>query len=132
MEQGPRSCPARVVLVEDHEDSRVLVAAALRMMGFQVAECPTAQAALQEIDETTFDLLVTDLGLGDMTGADLVRRIRARPGLEQVPALAVTGQSDLSDEERSVFDAVLIKPFDPAKLEGTITQVLGGRRVSVS
>ena len=130
MDDSPRSCPARIVLVEDHDDSRMLVAEALRMTGFLVAECPSGDEALREIDERPCDVLVTDLGLGGMTGAELVRQARNRPGLERLPALAVTGRSALSDGERSAFDAVLTKPLDPIRLSGTILKVLDDRRKS--
>src|SRR5688572_21123631 len=99
MEEAPGSCPARVLLVEDHDDSRALVAEALRMTGFQVAECPNADEALREAATRSIDLIVTDLGLDGMTGEDLVRQLRSRPGLERIPALAVTGKSDLSESE---------------------------------
>ncbi|NUP06519.1 MAG: response regulator [Polyangiaceae bacterium] len=130
MEQASGDGTTKVVLVEDHDDSRALVAELLRMTGFDVTECPTPESALAELEASTFDIIVTDLTLEGMSGADLVRQARALPRFAKLPAIAVTGRSSLTDEERAVFGVVLVKPIDPAKLARSITQLTESSRAA--
>lgn len=125
----------RVVVVEDHDDSRMLVAEVLRMNGFAVAEYPSASVALQAMEETAADVILTDLTLADTSssappegGAELARAVRARPEMANVPVIALTGRTKLADAERGLFDEVLVKPVDPMKLAKTIFDAMKRRR----
>jgi len=72
-----------------------------------------------------WDAFVLDIGLPDMTGYELVRRLRAMPGGDRPVCVAVTGYGQAQDRERSLeagFDYHLVKPVDVS----TLVQVVGG------
>jgi CheY-like chemotaxis protein len=73
-----------------------------------------------------FDLLLSDIGLPDGTGHDLLRHIRVRRG--NLPAIAVSGygmEEDVRQSSEAGFAEHLVKPVDLAKLRGAIGRVLG-------
>jgi CheY-like chemotaxis protein len=76
----------------------------------------------------TFDLLVSDLGLPDGSGLDLMRELRSRG--QALPAIAVSGygqEEDLAHSRAAGFSAHLIKPVDPNRLLTAISVVTKGR-----
>jgi len=80
--------PATILVVEDNPITRRLVGAALTREGWDVVEAPDGMAALAAIRRRTPDLVLQDLGLPDMDGFELVRRIRAMPHMATVPVVA--------------------------------------------
>jgi two-component system CheB/CheR fusion protein len=109
--------PLRVLLVEDHRDTAEMVAMVLRLAGHEVQTAGRAQAAIDAWVHGHFDIVVSDLGLPDASGQDLIRMLRAL-GCD-LPALAVSGYGQEKDQEKSLqagFDAFLVKPVDPAHL----------------
>jgi CheY-like chemotaxis protein len=77
-------------------------------------------------------LLLLDIRLGDGSGLDLIRTIRADPAFDQVPALAITAQAMKNDEDRFLaagFDGYVSKPVDTRRLPEVIERFLQeGRR----
>src|SRR4051812_34309940 len=98
-----RPCPPgatlRVLLVEDHKDSRDVMSRMLRSAGFAVDAAATCGEALALGTSHTFDLLVTDLDLPDGSGWDLAERLR--PALPGMVAIAVTGHGMPQHVKRS-------------------------------
>jgi PAS domain S-box-containing protein len=118
---GPRS---RVLLVEDHADSAHALARIIAGFGHDVHVAGSVGAALKLFDEQKFDLLVSDLGLPDGSGLDLIRQIRAR---RPIPALALTGFGMEDDVARCLeagFAAHLTKPVNFQKLEATLANIM--------
>ena len=82
--------------------------------------CGTSSAVAPE----EFDVLVSDLGLPDGSGFDVIRLVRER---SDVPAIALSGygmESDLRNTREAGFDAHLIKPIDIQQLETTLQTVM--------
>ena len=129
---GPRPLHGRKVLVvEDHDDARDLVACVLGAAGAEVTTAASTREALERIAVTTPDLLLADLGLPDEDGYTLLRRIRAMPTLDAaaLPAVALTAYARASDRERALaagFLDYLIKPVDPQELVKVIVSVIEG------
>ena len=101
----------RVLLVDDHDDSLEVTARLLRLEGYDVLTAATRKDAIAHAQRLRVDLLVTDLGLPDGTGVDLLEEIRK---LYPVPAVAMTahGESWFLDAARSsAFARHLFKPF---------------------
>jgi len=73
-----RRTPRRVLLVEDHEDSREFMQALLQSDGHAVDVMSTVQDALTQLEREPYDVLVTDIGLPDGSGYDLIAEARAR------------------------------------------------------
>jgi len=77
-----------------------------------VVEAGHGVAALEAVHRSLPDLIVTDMMMPVMGGAELIRRLRADPGTAQIPILAATGDVQLAGDA----DAVLSKPYRPAEL----------------
>jgi PAS domain S-box-containing protein len=111
-----------VLLIDDHEDSRELAASWLQMAGLSVAAYASAEEALTAIEVTLPTVVVTDVVLPGMSGIELARRLRASERTRHVGLVALTGRSDV---DRGVFDALLIKPYDPTKLTLVVSELAG-------
>ncbi|MBP0588731.1 response regulator [Paraburkholderia sp. LEh10] len=107
----------RILFVEDDELVRVSTAELLRTFGLDVAEAQSAAQALQMIDDGSFDVLLTDVGLGGASGVDLAFDATARQPALRV--IFVTGNdAPLSPQQRTQLHnaAQLRKPYDPLEL----------------
>ena len=115
----------RVLLVEDHADTRELVAAVLEDHGARVDTAASSGEAFELFRRSAPDVLVADIGLPGEDGYALMRRIRAlEPGDGgTVPALALTAYARAEDRAQALaagFNAHLPKPVDRADLVGSI------------
>lgn len=90
----PTPGPALILVVDDDDDARGLIAFALRRAGLDVLEQHSGQAALDAARTETIDLVVLDVGMPGMSGTDVVRALRARSQTATLPILLVTGSSD--------------------------------------
>jgi len=116
--------PISVLLVEDHEDTLRMLRRLLEHAGFAVAGAISIGTAMTLLDEKRFDVLVSDIGLGEESGYDLLRQIRAR-GIE-LPGIALTGfgmDQDLAQSRMAGFAAHLTKPVEVWRLTQTIREV---------
>ncbi len=125
MDAGP-SDVRKVLVVEDGEINRMIIAEVLKQKDYQVQMASTAKEALDLIKETSFECVLLDIHLPDMTGLKVIQHIRAMPGVvSQARIIAVTGDvtlESLHDYSEAGFDAVSPKPIDPEKL---LAQVAG-------
>ena len=115
----------RVVLVEDHDDSRDLLAFMLEQCGAVVVSAPSARTGLQAVIENRPDVVVSDLGMPGEDGYWLIREVHSRVGT--LPAVAVTGFSDRYhpvQAREAGFREYLNKPVDPERLCGAVAKVL--------
>jgi two-component system KDP operon response regulator KdpE len=106
----------RVLLVEDELPSRKFVTAALAAANYQVDEVGTAQQALQHATETPPDLLILDLGLPDMDGQEVLRRLRE---WLLAPVIVLSARDDEQQKITSLdngADDYLTKPFSTGEL----------------
>lgn len=115
----------RVLLVEDHDDTREAMSAHLTMSGALVLTAPTAIEALPQI--VMCDVVVTDLAMSGRDGRWLVDQVRT--SVHPVPVIAVTGYDEDYDLSKSPFARVLTKPVEPETLGAEILRVLGRRAV---
>jgi DNA-binding response OmpR family regulator len=116
----------RVLLVEDHESLRSMIAAHLRQRGFSVDPAETGEQALTAANSTAYGAMILDLGLPDMDGLDVLRAIRANPR-HDMPTLILTAR-DRVEQRVSGLDAgaddYILKPFDLTELEARLRAVL--------
>ena len=118
----PDQDECQVLLVEDDVMTSRVMAKLLRQNGYFVTTANSVAAALR-VDDNEYNFIVSDIGLPDGTGLDLMRAIRLR---RDVPAIALTGYGMEADVQRSLeagFVAHLTKPIDFAKLDLMIRQV---------
>lgn len=117
--------PLRLLLVEDHLDSAELLAEMLENHGHTVSIATSVSAALALASKQEFDVIVSDVGLPDASGYDLMQQIRARYSMK---GIAVTGSGRASDVERgreAGFSMHLVKPVSLRRLEAALEQVAG-------
>ena len=126
----PQKAPLRILLVDDHTDTVITLGALLRNLGYEVACAETVKQALQLAKESKFDLLVSDIGLPDGSGHDLMRQIRARQSIAGI-ALSGFGMEDDLEKSRAVgFTDHLIKPVNVDRLQATLHEIARGRQVT--
>jgi CheY-like chemotaxis protein len=111
-----------ILLVEDHKDSAEVMSRLLRDKGYSVESCATIADALAIASERRFNLVLSDIGLPDGTGVDLIKQLRQH---SSIPAIALTGfgmDQDIKRYKDAGFDAHLTKPVNFQKLEMIINQ----------
>ena len=117
-----------VLIVDDDEDTRELLRAAIELEGGRVAEASDAEHAIAVLQGTHFDVVVADFHLGDAerNGPWLLQQARAAGS--PVPFIAITGRKDLEAELlRTGFALVLIKPVDPFDVPARLAMLLAQR-----
>lgn len=107
----------RLLLVEDHADSAEILAELLESKGHTVRIAGTASDALACAAAETFDLVVSDVGLPDGTGYELMQQLRDRFALK---GIALTGTRQTDAMRDSGFIAYLVKPIALRTLEQTL------------
>ncbi len=120
--------PLRVLLVEDDDDNRELMAEVLAASGCEVLSASSGQDGLKQLSEHSVDVVVTDIGMPGMGGLELARA--AKRIAPRVPVVVVTGwaeRDDIAAARGRDVDAVLIKPVDPDALTRTVSDVAQGR-----
>lgn len=116
----------RVLLVEDHPDTARTLARLLKFSGFRVKTAGSAATALQLAGSESFDVVVSDIGLPDATGYELMAQLRERHGLKGI-ALTGYGMEDDMRKSREVgFLEHIVKPVNVSQLEATIQRVAKG------
>lgn len=118
-----RSC--RILVVEDHGDTAEMLQRILELEGHEVQTAGDLATAVQLVEERGFDLLISDLGLPDGSGLDLLRKLRA--GGKKLPAIALSGygqEQDLQQTRDAGFIAHVVKPVDIERLLATVEQVI--------
>ena len=122
--EPPAPACLKILLVEDEQTTLRLMARLVRALGHEVTTAGTIGSALDAERTGDFDLIISDIGLPDGSGLELMRQVVARRG--RVPAIALTGYGMEEDIQRSRdagFTAHMTKPIDFVKLEAMIRQV---------
>jgi signal transduction histidine kinase len=125
----------RVLFVEDEAHTRAVVQWLLEQCGAVVTPAASAHEALARFDAATaaggdrrFDVLVSDVGLPERDGYELLADVRSRAGGALLPALALTAYAREEDRRRAMevgFAGYLAKPVEPRLLVETIAEMLG-------
>ena len=108
--------PRRLLVVDDNTDAAQTLATLLSLHGQDVRTAFSAEEALQIVQQWTPDVAVLDIGLPDLNGYELCRRIRAQPWGAQPLLIACTGwgqKEDIDRAHQAGFDFHLVKPVDP-------------------
>ena len=120
-----------VLLVEDNETIRHAFRILLEDSGYGVAEAASGQEALALAAATPPSVVLLDLGLPDINGLDVTRRLRAAEPTRAIPVIALTGRALETDEQACLeagCTAYLSKPVDSAALLRKIGDVTAEAR----
>jgi hypothetical protein len=113
----------KVLLIEDHEDTALIIARGIQTMGHSVARANSVASAVAILTREEFDVIVSDIGLPDGNGIPLIYAVRE---FCQAPAIAITGYGNREDIERCLragFNRHLTKPVTFDTLRQTIAEV---------
>ena len=118
--------------MDDHEDTRHALERLLKRRGYEVAAAEDARSALQLAQERTFDLIVSDIGLPDQSGLDLIRDLQR---IQPIRGIAVSGfgmEGDVEKSRAAGFSEHLLKPVNIGELEAAIRRVMGASQDRVA
>jgi DNA-binding response OmpR family regulator len=119
LDRVPDHAPDQVLIVEDNEDSRELLAAILTQRGYRVSTAEDGQSGIDGALAQRPQVLLVDIGLPGIDGYGLAREVRSKLG-DDVYLVALTGYGQPQDRSRAIdagFDVHMTKPVDIDALE---------------
>lgn len=108
-----------ILFVEDQEDNRRIMRDLLNSAGYKTIEAVTGLEGVAAAEREHPDLILMDIQLPEIDGHEATRRIKANPGLRDIPIIAVTSYALSGDDVKSFeagCDAYVTKPFSPREL----------------
>lgn len=117
----------RVLIVDDEDDARDLLRHVLESCNIEVLDASNAGDALDTLDSSRVDAIVSDIGMPGRDGYSLIRAVRSSPGHASVPSIALTAFNRREDQTRALhegFDRHVAKPFDVAFLLDTLATLV--------
>jgi PAS domain S-box-containing protein len=131
----PELSGLRVLLVDDEADSRDLLNFVLELCGAQVETAGSVAEALEIIRRESFDVIISDIGMPDEDGYDLIGRIRELPDEQggNTPAIALTAYARAEDRVRALrsgFQLHIAKPVESPELIAAVANLAGRTRKS--
>ena len=105
----------KVLIVEDSEDTLALLKTIVIQAGAQVLTATTATQAISVLNQTIPDVILSDIGMPDTDGFELLLQIRNTPQFRDIPAIAISGYASESDRKHALsvgYRALLAKPVD--------------------
>lgn len=119
----------RIMVADDDRIVRRIVVTKLTGLGYTVAEAADGQEALEYLDGSTHDLLITDQLMPRMNGLQLIRSLRASPERKKsaMPVIMLTsksGEQDIIEGLEAGLDDYISKPFSPDELAARVRAVL--------
>jgi signal transduction histidine kinase len=120
----PAVANRRVLLVDDHQDTCLGMKRMLERRGYEITIAHSAEQAVEKMRTQEFDLLISDIGLPDRSGYELMREVRVNKPL---PGIALSGfgsEEDVNQAREAGFAEHLTKPINFERLEKTIQSLL--------
>jgi len=121
----------RILLIDDTADTLETFGYLLEHDGAIVTPASSGAQALSLVEPGKFDLVISDVGMPQMDGYEMMAELRRRPYLAHLPALALTGYGRAQDVQRALasgFQAHLDKPVDFVRLREVIGALLAGAK----
>lgn len=109
----------RVLVADDHEVARTLVVHTLEAIGFDVIAVADGRAALETAGICQPALMLIDVNMPELNGFEVLRRLKATPGLQAIPVIMLTASGSSQDIAEALEIGAadyLTKPFSPAEL----------------
>jgi PAS domain S-box-containing protein len=118
----------RVLVVDDEQDAQQIIRRVLENCMAEVALASSAAEAMELIGRFRPDVIVSDIGMPNEDGYDLIRQVRANHSAKQIPAAALTAFARTEDRKRALlagFQTHIAKPVDPAELTAAVASLAG-------
>lgn len=119
-----------ILSVDDNRDSLEITAFTLELAGANVTSVSSGEQALQSLGQLVPDVIISDVGMPDMDGYRLIKKIRSLPvgkggALKAIALTAYAQESDRQTLLESGFQDYLVKPVDPDVLVATVRKLVG-------
>ena len=115
----------KILIVEDHDDSRSLLAEYFSGVGYHVETATDGNVAIAAALQTHPDVIVLDLAMPGLDGADALAVMRSYPSTMETPIVVCTGQPDMLSKRALKYSALLVKPCSPFEVERAVSLALG-------
>jgi DNA-binding NarL/FixJ family response regulator len=119
--------PLTILVVDDDLGTRLCLSDYLEISGYSVIRAENGQQALDLVEKSQPHLIITDIGMPEMDGYELVRRVRARPTFRLLPVVFLTAHTSTAERVRGYqlgCDIYLPKPFDLPELGAVVRSLL--------
>ncbi|MCP4715267.1 MAG: response regulator [Deltaproteobacteria bacterium] len=118
---------AKIMIVDDFSTMRRIVKNILKQLGFtNVSEAEDGDVALEKLKDGSFEFVITDWNMPNMTGLDLLKNIRADEQLKETPVLLVTAEAEKENVIQAAQAGVneyIVKPFTADVLQQKIDKI---------
>ena len=115
------------LVIEDHPDSGDIFCLTLKVAGFQTKLIDSGDKVFAWLATKVPDVIIVDVGLPRVSGADILRQIRADPRLAKTPVIVATAYPKSAALPQEYANLVLIKPISPRQLRNLATQLTTDR-----
>lgn len=126
---GPQQT-ARLLVVDDHQDTCLGLKMILERRGYRVTVANSADEALERANDGEFDLLISDIGLPDRSGYELMQELHASKGLRGIALSGFGMENDVARAHAAGFSEHLTKPINVERLEQAIQNLLEPARTN--
>jgi CheY-like chemotaxis protein len=113
----------RILVVEDHADTLRVLARLLDHFGHEISVANGAQSALEIVDSKEFDVVLSDIGLPDGTGYEVIAQAKRKQPIKGVALTGFDKDEDIRRSKEAGFDFHLSKPVDFHELRMVLTQL---------
>ena len=127
----------KVLVVEDEPDARDLLVVVFQLYGAQTLAVDSTSRALEELDHWKPDVIVSDIGMPEQDGYELIRRIRGLPAEHggRTPAAALTAFASREDRQQALalgYQTHITKPFEPVALAAAVAGLAGRKLKTIT
>ena len=122
--------PGKILIVEDHTDSREILAIQLRLMSYEVIEAADGQEGIEKAQAENLNLIIMDLGLPGINGIETTVRLKQNPKTAHIPVIALTAWQEQDYKDKALqagMAGFLSKPTPPRILKDVIERSLRGK-----
>ncbi len=122
----------RVLVVDDHKTNRLKLSLAVRNLGHSVETVSNGIQCLERLAEDDFDIVLLDIIMPEMDGFEVLARMKAAPGLRDIPVIVISSLEDTEDAVRAIemgADDFLTKSFNPVLLKARLGAGLERKRL---
>jgi CheY-like chemotaxis protein len=122
----------QILVVEDHGDTRRVLTGLLGHFGHSISAADTVESAIAFVRAKRFDAIVSDLGLPDGSGCDVIREAKRQQDLAGVALTALGEEDDVARGRKAGFDYHLTKPVDFGELRNVLEQIASTQRGAIA
>jgi CheY-like chemotaxis protein len=122
--------PGKILIVEDHPDSRDILAIQLRLMSYEVIEAVDGKEGIEKAQAENPNLIIMDLGLPGINGIETTVKLKQNSKTAHIPVIALTAWQEQDYKDKALqagMAGFLSKPTPPRILKDVIEDLLQGR-----